>query len=389
MLRFLRTATVAVAALTLFVASEASAENGVSADKIVFGQSAALGGPAAALGIGMKLGLMTAFKEANDAGGVNGRKLELISYDDGYEPDRAIKNTNKLIDDDKVFALIGEVGTPTSKAVQPISTEKKVPFIGPFTGAGFLRKAENSNVINVRATYDQETEAWIKHLTEDLGFKNIAILYQDDGFGRVGLSGVNKAMKKRGMKLSAEGTYPRNTTAVKKALLKIRKAKPEAVVMVGAYKPIAEFIKLARKAKMDAVFVNISFVGSKALSKELGSDGNGVVITQVVPFPWNSSLPVVAAYQKALKAYDAKAEVGFVSLEGYIVGRLTIEALKKMGKDVTRQAFLDTIYDTGTWDLGGAKMEFGKGDNQGLSEVFLTVIQPDGSFKPVSKLSKG
>ncbi len=389
MLRFVRTATVAVAVLALFVVSEASAENGVSADKIVFGQSAALGGPAAALGTGMKLGLMAAFNEANDAGGVHGRKLELISYDDGYEPNRAIKNTNKLIDDDKVFALIGEVGTPTSKAVQPISTEKKVPFIGPFTGAGFLRKAENSNVINVRATYDQETEAWIKHLTEDLGFKNIAILYQDDAFGRVGLSGVNKAMKKRGMKISAEGTYPRNTTAVKKALLKIRKAKPEAVVMVGAYKPISEFIKLARKAKMDSVFVNISFVGSKALSKELGSAGNGVVITQVVPFPWDTSKPVVAAYHKALKAYDANAEVGFVSLEGYIVGRLTIEALKKTGKDVTRQAFLDTIYNTGAWDLGGAKMQFGKGDNQGLSDVFLTVIQPDGSFKAVSKLNTG
>ncbi|MEQ9573948.1 MAG: ABC transporter substrate-binding protein, partial [Rhodospirillales bacterium] len=242
------------------------------ADKIVLGQSAALGGPAAALGTGMKTGLMAAFKEANDAGGVHGRKIELISYDDGYEPERAIANTNKLIDQDKVFALIGAVGTPTSKAAQPISTAKMVPFIGPFTGAGFLRDPKNSNVINVRATYDLETETWIKHLTEDLGFKNIAILYQDDGFGRVGLSGVTKAMDKRGLKISAEGTYPRNTTAVKKAILAIKKVKPEAVVMVGAYKPIAEFIKLAKQVKMEAVFVNISFVGSKALSAELGAD---------------------------------------------------------------------------------------------------------------------
>lgn len=361
---------------------------GVDDSRILFGQSAALGGPAAALGTGMRLGILAAFKEANDAGGVHGRKLELKSYDDGYEPDRAIANTNKLIDEDQVFALIGAVGTPTSKATQPIATAKKVPFIGPFTGAGFLRKKENSNVINVRATYDQETEAWIKHLTEDLGFKNIAILYQDDGFGRVGLAGVKKAMDKRGLKLSAEGTYPRNTTAVKKALLSIRKAKPEAVVMVGAYKPIAAFIKLAHKAKMNPVFVNISFVGSSALSKELGKDGAGVVITQVVPFPWDTSLPVVAAYQKALKAYDAKAEPGFVSLEGYLVGRLTVEALKKAGKDLTRQAFLDAVYNTGRFDFGGAVLEYGPGDNQGMSDVFLTVIQPDGSFKAVDKLSK-
>ncbi len=372
----------------ILAAGPLQAAPGVDDGRILFGQSAALGGPAAALGTGMRLGIMAAFKEANDAGGVNGRKLELKSYDDGYEPDRAIANTNKLIDEDQVFALIGAVGTPTSKATQPIATAKKVPFLGPFTGAGFLRKKENSNVINVRATYDQETEAWIKHLTEDLGFKNIAILYQDDGFGRVGLAGVKKAMEKRGLKLSAEGTYPRNTTAVKKALLAIRKARPEAVVMVGAYKPIAAFIKLAHKAKMNPVFVNISFVGSSALSKELGKDGAGVVITQVVPFPWDTSLPVVAAYQKALKAYDSKAEPGFVSLEGYIVGRLTVEALKKAGKDLSRQAFLDAVYNTGRFDFGGAVLEYGPGDNQGMSDVFLTIIQPDGSFKAVDKLSK-
>ena len=274
--------TTVLAFTILVMAGNATAETpGVTGDKIMFGQSAALEGPASALGIGMRLGLNAAFKEANDAGGVHGRMLELTSYDDGYEPDRAISNTNKLIDEDKVFALIGAVGTPTSKATQPITTEKGVPFIGPFTGAGFLRDWKNNNVINVRGTYDQETETWIKHLTKDLGIKNIAILYQDDAFGRVGLSGVTKAMEKRGLTISAEGTYPRNSTAVKKAFLSIRKAKPEAVVMVGAYKPMAAFIKLAKKSKMDAVFVNISFVGSKALSKELGDKGDGVVVTQV------------------------------------------------------------------------------------------------------------
>ena len=361
---------------------------GVSADRIIMGQSAAFGGPAAALGTGMNQGLMAAFQEINAAGGVHGRQLEVKQMDDGYEPDRSIANTRQLIEQDNVFALIGAVGTPTSKATQPIATEAGVPFIGPFTGAGFLRDPNNSNVINVRATYDQETETWIKHLTEDLGIKKIAILYQDDGFGRVGLAGVKKALEARGMSLAAEGTYKRNTVAVKSALLEIRKAEPEAVVMVGAYKPLAEFVKLSKKLKMDPVFVTISFVGSTALANELGDQGEGVVISQVVPFPQDTTIPLVADYHKALKAYDPSLEPGFVSLEGYMVGRLTIMALQKAGKELSRENFLSAVYGTGSFDLGGATLNYGNGDNQGMDNVFLTVIQPDGTFKSVETLTR-
>jgi len=366
----------------------ASAESGVFDDRIVFGQSAAFEGPAAALGTGMREGILAAFEEANSNGGVNGRMLELVTYDDGYEPEKAIENTNRLINDDQVFALIGEVGTPTSKAVQPITTEGAVPFIGPFTGAGFLRDVSLGNVVNVRGSYGQETEAWIKHLTEDLGYERIAILYQDDSFGRAGLDGVVAALEKRGMQLAAEGTYKRNTTAVKSALLEIRKADPQAVVMVGAYKPCAEFIKLARKVKLDATFVNISFVGSNALAKELGADGAGVVVTQVVPFPGDTSIPLVKQYHEALKAKDPAAEPGFVSLEGYMVGRLAIKALEGVGANVTRQGLLKAIADAGSIDLGGVTLTYGADDNQGMDQVFLTVIQADGSFQAVSNLSK-
>lgn len=370
-------------------AGAVSAETpGVSADRIIMGQSAAFGGPAAALGTGMNQGLMAAFQEINKAGGIHGRQLEVKQMDDGYEPDRSIANTRQLIEQDNVFALIGAVGTPTSKATQPIATEAGVPFIGPFTGAGFLRDPNNSNVINVRATYDQETETWIKHLTEDLGIKKVAILYQDDGFGRVGLSGVKKALEARGMSLVAEGTYKRNTVAVKSALLEIRKAEPEAVVMVGAYKPLAEFVKLSKKLKMDPVFVTISFVGSTALANELGDQGDGVVISQVVPFPQDTSIPLVADYHKALKAYDPSLKPGFVSLEGYMVGRLTIMALQKAGKELSRENFLSSVYGTGAFDLGGATLNYGNGDNQGMDNVFLTVIQPDGSFKAVETLTR-
>jgi len=366
----------------------AHAEPGVFDDRILFGQSAAFEGPAAALGLGMREGILASFNEANAAGGVNGRRLELVSYDDGYEPEKAIANTKRLINENGVFALVGEVGTPTSNAAQPITTEAGVPFIGPFTGAAFLRNPSLGNVINIRGSYDQETEAWIEHLTTDLGVSRIAILYQDDTFGRAGLSGVSKAMEKRGMKLVAEGTFERNTTAVKTALLAIRKAGPEAVVMVGSYKPCAEFIKLAHRLKLDAVFVNISFVGANALAKELGEDGKGVVVTQVVPFPGDMSIPLVARYQKALMAANPDAQIGFVSLEGYMVGRLIIEALGKVKGPVTRAGLLSTIKEVGTFDLGGITLSYGPDDNQGMDQVFLTVIRADGNLKPVDRLER-
>ncbi len=362
------------------------AENGIGTDSIVFGQAAVLQGPASALGLGMKAGLEAAFEEANSKGGVHGRKLRLLSADDGYEPSKSIAVTQRLIEDDKVFALIGSVGTPTAVATQPIAAAAKTPFIGAFTGAGFLRDPKRDNVVNIRASYDAETEAWVRHLTEDLRISKIAIFYQDDAYGRAGLSGFKKAMDKRKMEIVAEGTYERNTTAIKTALLAVRRAAPEAVVMVGAYKPSAEFIKLARKIEFNPVFVNISFVGATALAQELGPEGQGVIVSQVVPFPWDTSLKVIADYQAAIKAKDPKAEPEFVSLEGYLVGRLTIAALEKVGPNPTRAGLLQTIRDTGKFDIGGLEMTFGPQDNEGLDKVFMTVIQPDGSFKAVEKL---
>ncbi len=368
---------------------QAGAESGVSEDKIIFGQTAALGGPASALGLGMQQGIMAAFKEVNEAGGVNGRKLELKSYDDGYEPERAIENTHKLIGEDDVFALIGGVGTPTANAVQPITSEAKVPFIAPFTGAEFLRSPFKRYVVNVRASYWQETEEWVERLTKDLGITRIAILYQDDSYGRAGLSGVERALKKRGLSLVGEGTYKRNTVAVKSALLSIRKSNPEAVVMVGAYKPCAEFIKLSRKLKFSPIFVNISFVGSDALAEELGEDGEGVIVSQVVPFPFGGSVSLLAArYQKSMDQYIDNGEYGFVSMEGYMAGLLVAQVLRGIEGDVTREAFLDGLYRKGDLPLEDIVLHYGDDDSQGMDKVFMTILQKDGSFLPVQKLAK-
>jgi branched-chain amino acid transport system substrate-binding protein len=365
----------------------ALADDGVAKGKILFGQVAALSGPAQALGQGMREGILAAFEEANRTGGVGGRKLELKSADDGYEPEKTIEATKKIIEDDKVFALVGPVGTPTSKAGQPIATEAKVPFIGPFTGAEFLRNPYNRYVVNIRASYFQETEAWIEHLTKDLGITKIAILYQDDAFGLAGLEGVKMALVKRNMALVASGTFKRNTTAVKSALLDIMKGEPQAVVTVGPYKPIAEFIKLAHQVKLNAIFVAISFVGSDSLALELGNQGAGVIVSQVVPFPFDKSLPLVASYQAAITAVNSSAKPGFVSLEGYLVGRLVIEALKRIPGEPSREALLDAIAKS-PFDLGGVNLKFGSTKNQGSDQVYFTILQADGSFKPVSKLVK-
>lgn len=378
-----------VAAAVSFTASSAVADStGVFPNRIVVGQSAAFDGPAKALGLGMRVGLQAAFAEVNAKGGVHGREIDLLAYDDGYEPDRAITNTQKLINEDKVFALLGAVGTPTSKASQPIAKAANVPFFGPFTGAGFLRDPSNSHVVNVRGTYDQETEAWIEHLTTDLGSKRIAILYQDDSFGRVGLAGVNKALEKRGMKLVSQGTYKRNSQAVKTALLSIRKGKPDAVVMVGSYHPIAEFVKLARRLRLKSEFVTISFVGSKALAAELGKAGEGVVVTQVVPFFQDKSLPLVNSYHKALAMVDADEEPGFVSLEGYMVGKLFVEALQKVGPSLSREDLMAVFQSPIDFDLGGAVLSYGPGDNQGMDKVYLSVLRKDGTFTYVDRLGK-
>jgi ABC-type branched-subunit amino acid transport system substrate-binding protein len=361
-------------------------EVGVSSDTILFGQAAALEGPSSALGQGMRQGILAAFAEVNAKGGVHGRKLELISRDDGYDPDRSIAETTRLIEQDKVFALIGAVGTPTTTATVPIAKAKNVPFIGPFTGAGFLRAPDLHNVVNIRASYGAEAEAWIKHLTEDRHIRSIAIFYQDDSYGRDGLAGVMLALKKRGMELTAESTFERNTKAVGSAMHTLKRAEPEAVVMVGTYGPCAEFIRLARKSGFNPVFVNISFVGANALAKELGPDGQGVIVSQVVPFPWDASVKVVADYQAAEKALDPNSKPDFISLEGYLSGRLVAAALEIAGPNPTRTGLLQVINDVGQFDISGNIITFGKKADDIPAKVFLTVIQPDGTFKPVDRL---
>ncbi|HKX56662.1 MAG TPA: ABC transporter substrate-binding protein, partial [Xanthomonadales bacterium] len=354
-------------------------------DRIVLGQSAALEGPAAALGRDLNLGILAAFAEANRAGGVHGRRLELISRDDGYEPTRAIANTHELLDQHKVFALIGQVGTPTARAVVPIAEQQGVPFLAPFTGAGFLRNPDLSSVINVRASYEAEAEKGIGYLVDQLGLDRVAVLFQDDTFGRDGLAAVERALLRRNLELAGDATYQRNTVAVKRAALDLRALKPEAVFIIGAYAPAAEFILLCRQIGFAPRFMTLSFVGSSALAEALGSNGKDVLITQVMPLFTDNRHPLVQRFNTALPEYDSEAKVNFVVLEGYAAGRLVVTALEAAGPEVTRQGFLELLRSGRMADLDGMPLRFGIDSNQGSSEVFLTEIRADGSFIEVGQ----
>ena len=358
---------------------------GVSEDLVLFGQSCALEGLNQASGKGMRLGLLAAFNEINSQGGVHGRRLELKTLDDGYEPEKTIANTLQLIEGDQVFSLIGAVGTPTSRAAVPLAEAHRVPYIGPQTGAAFLR-IDNPFVVNLRASYAQETEEMVAFLTQEGGTERIAILYQDDSFGRAGYMGARAAMERRGLELLAAGVYRRNSIDVRTAVLDIFESNPDAIIMIGSYQPSAEFIKWSRRIGMDVLFINISFVNSNALAESLGKEGGGVMVSQVVPLPSGDTPPVAQAYRAAITAIDSEAKPEFISFEGYLVGRVAIKAMQQAGKDLNRTNFLRSIRSLNDVDIDGFHLNY-VDDNQGSDEVFMTVLAEDGSYRAVETLA--
>jgi branched-chain amino acid transport system substrate-binding protein len=370
----------ASAALTLGVfatnGNDSAPVHGVAPDKIHIGQSCALKGPAAALGSGMQAGLNAYFQRVNKQGGIDGRQIELESVNDGYEPEQCTNVTKMLIEKSDVFLLIGEIGTPTSKVALPLCTEAKVPFVAPFTGAELLRSPFNRYAVNVRASYFQETEQLAKLLVDGRGAKKVACFFQNDAFGQAGLTGITNALERRKMQLCAKGQFERNTVAVATGLADVAAGAPDVILMVGPYKPIAAFVKAARQneATKNATFCTISFVGSMELLNELGPDSEGVIISQVVPFPWDTSVPVVADYQADMKTCGAEKSVGFTSLEGYLSAKFFCQACDAIEGAPTREGFLDTIQKTGSFDLGGFTLKFGSEDNQGSDTVWMTVF---------------
>ena len=358
----------------------ARAEVGVTDQKILLGQSAAFSGPAAQLGIQLNAGAKVYFDEINAQGGIAGRKIELITADDKYESDLAAANTKKLIEQDNVFALFGYVGTPTSNAAMPIFTKAKVPFFAPFTGAQSMREPFNREIFNIRASYFDETEYLVQKLVAT-GLKNIAVFYQNDAYGQAGLAGVERAAKKMNIPLIERVTVERNSTDVKAAIDKVLPKRPDAIIQISAYGSSAAYIKAMRKAGYFGQFYNVSFVGSQALADSLGKDGPGVVISQVVPFPWRGATPVAAEYQKAMTKAGIK-NYNFSSLEGYIAAKVFTEGLRRVGRDLTREKLvraLETI-NPSSYDVGGFVVSFSPTSHNGSKYVDMTAITKDNKF---------
>ncbi len=356
----------------------ASAENGVTNDKILLGQAAVFSGPAAQLGIQMRNGIKAYLDYINDKGGVHGRKIELVAEDDFYESARAPAASKKLIEEHKVFALVGYVGTPTGVAHLPVVTQAKVPLVGMFTGAEVLRVPFNRYIFHVRASYYDETEKIVEQILS-IGGRNVAVFYQNDAYGLAGLAGTEIAMQKRNLKVSVTSTVERNTVKVEAAVKTIQAAKPDAVVMISAYTSIAEFVRQMQKAGSNATFYNVSFVGSKALSDALGKDGVGVAISQVVPFPWGTAVPVVKEYQQLSKKAGF-TDYNFSAMEGFLSAKVAVEGLRRAGRNLTREGYIAALEKMHDVDLGGFYVGYSPTNRAGSKFVDLTIIGRGGKF---------
>jgi ABC-type branched-subunit amino acid transport system substrate-binding protein len=356
---------------------------GITDDQVRVGSSLALGGHAGYLGTQTLHGALAYIQHVNDLGGIHGRRIHVKVYDDGYDPPRCVTNTQKLIIEDKVFALFCYVGTPTTVKILPLVDEARIPVVGMFTGANALREPHNRYVINVRASYYQETGAAVKHLVEELKLERIAVFYQYDAYGFDGLKGTEIALRPYGLVPVATGTYIRGTLDVAEGLRKIMAAGAEAVVMIGTYEPCAKFIRLASQKGFSPVFYNVSFVGADELARLLGDVDEKIIVTQVVPPPEVSETQQLwgaQEYIELLRRYYPADRPNFVSLEGYINAKVLVEGLKRAGRDLNRETFINSIESIHNLDLGiDNLLSFSASDHQGLERVYFTYLQ-DGKF---------
>jgi len=353
---------------------------GVTEKEILIGSSLALEGHAGYLGRQTLHGALSYINHVNREGGVHGRTIRLIAYDDGYDPPRCVANTQKLIVGDNVFSLFCYVGTPTTVKILPLVQEARIPLVGMFTGANALREPLQRYIINVRASYYQETRAAVRYMVEDLGIRKVAVFYQYDAYGFDGLRGTEIALRDYGLAPVARGTFIRGTLDVEEGLEKIMNSFAEAVVMIGTYDPCAKFIRLSRTSGFNPIFHNVSFVGADELARKLGEDGDGVIVSQVVPPPElqenGGVLRGTVEYAELLKEYYPLDEPNFVGLEGFINAKVLVEGLKRAGGDLDREKFIEAVESIRDYDLGIANtLSFGPEDHQGLDRVYFTQIR--------------
>jgi ABC-type branched-subunit amino acid transport system substrate-binding protein len=347
-----------------------------SGSRLVIGQSAALTGPASALGAQFRVGAQLVFDRINARGGIGGRQIELRSLDDGYEPERCAANTRKLIDGG-AFALFGYIGTPTSLAALPLINAARIPFVAPFTGAEALRTPFNRYAFHVRASYFDETAEIVQQVTA-IGLKRIGVFYQNDSYGQAGLAGVTRALKPLGLEPAGLGTVERNTVDVDAAVKAILAQNPTAIVQISAYKSCAAFIRAARKAGFTGTFYNVSFVGTQALAQELGTDAKGVVVSQVMPYPFAAVSPLAGEYLAAGRAAAASFDPNYSSIEGYVAAKTLTEGLRRAGANPSQEGLIAGLEGLREFNLGGFFIDFSPQKHTGSRYVDLTILTASG-----------
>ena len=351
-----------------------SSGGGTDPNALVLGQSLPLSGPSAQLGLDYRRGALAWFEAVNREGGIHGRKIQLISLDDKYEPPQTLINTRQLLNRNDLLALFGYVGTPTTKVALPLIEEASVPLVAPMTGASLFRQPDLRMVFNMRTSYRREIAAMVDELVRDAHHR-IAIVYQDDAFGQDGLDGALAALSRHGLNPVVVTTVQRNSAQVGEALDDLIATNPNGIVLVSAYVSSAALSSALRNRGSRAQIMNVSFVGTQALQKAMPvGEANGIGVAQVVPFPWNRWIPVVADYQRCLRLSDKSSGFGFTSFEGYLAARMITEALERAGKNPSRQALVQALESIRDLDLGGFRLQMGRDDHDASDFVELTFL---------------
>jgi ABC-type branched-subunit amino acid transport system substrate-binding protein len=368
-------------------AAETRQSPGVSDDAILIGSSSALTGHASFLGSQYTLGSKVWFEEVNAAGGIHGRRIEFLTYDDAYEPDRTVANSRRLIAEDRVFMLFDYVGTPTSVRIIDMVHDEDIPAFGFFTGAETLRTPFRPNMFHVRASYYHEAEGAIAYFVDHLGLEKIAVIYQDDAFGLAVLAGVQLSMHKRNLEIIAIDSFARGSVELDRPVDTISKSAAEAVILVGTYTPLAKFIKGVHEAGHQPYFHTVSFVGSGAFARAILEEGvdrsqfDRIIVTQVVPSPYSSDLAAVREYQAQLSRHFPDESPNFVSLEGYINARVLTTILSATGRELTREGMKQTIESMSRMEAGiGMPLTYGLFDHSGLDDIFYSRLGENGLF---------
>lgn len=370
--------------LTAFSAAFVAASISVTAHaqntgaEIVFGKTSSLSGPLAEIGVDATNATKAYFDYINAQGGVHGRKLKLLTLDDSYSTEKGVANARQLIEKENAFALLNMAGTPTNKALLPIIAEAGIPSIGPYTGSDVVRTPHNRLVFNIRASYADELAKTVEHL-DIRGISKIAVVYQNNAFGKEGLGHLEQAIVKQKMKVHAAAPLEANGSDAEQAARVLSLSQPQAVVMITTGKSSTDFIKAYNRIAAGMQFFTLSVMGTQASVQALGKDGVGVVVSQVAPFPYSATSGIVREYQKVMTAMGVK-NWSFASMEGFITAKVVVEGLRRAGRNPTREGFIQALESIGRWDMDGYLIQFGPNNHNGSRYVELTAISRDGRF---------